>query len=125
MGNKRASRQQTGNEDKVPWWQVSKGDGDSKERDQDSLDETNFKSTGEILHDLTEIYAKEPVTSPTCARKALRKLATVVAEGGPLHAGLHDIIQMYAATEKFFEQTAYQSFKAHLANVRCIFCMTI
>ena len=119
MGSKRSSRQQQGSEtqNKVPWWQVPANDKEqSTASNGDSVVEVEYLSNEQGLEKLKELMKTEKPKSVIAAQKALRKMAEIATEGGPLHAGLHDVLLMHSYTKTFFSVTKFKPFKPYLAN---------
>lgn len=58
------------------------------------------------------------VTTLADAQAALRRLAAVLRAAGVGHAGLHDLLLLYASVQRWVGQAEYRSFTAQLANVR-------
>jgi len=123
-GSKRSTRQGGGDREKTPWWQVPdsknhESPNDSEARPRAESNTKQFISSDKLLITLQKIHKTERVRSAGAARKGLKKLAENVALGAPLHAGLHDVLILYACTENYFEQTEYKAFRPLLNDV-CI-----
>jgi hypothetical protein len=126
-GSKRSTRQGGGDQEKTPWWQVSDNkdqespnDSEMKRRTETSTKE--FMPSDKLLDSMQKLYKGERVRSVAAARKGLKKIAEVVASGAPLHAGLHDVLMLYACTENYFEQTEYKAFRPLLNDVCTLSC---
>jgi hypothetical protein len=81
-----------------------------------------FMPSDKLLDSMQKLYKGERVRSVAAARKGLKKIAEVVASGAPLHAGLHDVLMLYACTENYFEQTEYKAFRPLLNDVCTLSC---
>lgn len=118
MGSKRSSRQQQGSEsqNKVPWWQVPANEKEQSTGSQGESMEVEYLSNDQVLEEMKELLETEKPKSAAAAQKSLRKMAAIATKGGPLHAGLHDILLMYSHTKNFFSVTKFKPFKPYLAN---------
>lgn len=118
MGSKRSSRQQQGpeNQNKVPWWQVTANEKEQSTASNDDSMELEYISNDEVLAKLKELLKAEKPKTVEAAQMALRRMAEIAAEGGPLHAGLHDVLLMYSHTTNFFSVTKFKPFKPYLAD---------
>eukprot|EP00890_Picochlorum_soloecismus_P001068 jgi/Picsp_1/1962/NSC_05428-R1_probable histone-lysine n-methyltransferase atxr3-like len=115
-GSKRSTRQGGGDQEKTPWWQVSdskdqESPNDSEMKPRTESNTREFMPSDKLLASMQKIHKTERVRSVGAARKGLKKIAEVVALGAPLHAGLHDVLMLYACTENYFEQTEYKAFR--------------
>jgi hypothetical protein len=108
IGSKRSSRQKElarNKADKAPWW-----------KHLDDEMHIEYLSVEEVLQRMKELVESEKPKNAQAAQLALRDLAAVAAEGGPVHAGLHDLLLMYSYTKSYFSQTDFKPFKPVLAN---------
>ena len=64
--------------------------------------------------------ASAVVTTLADAQAGLRRLAGLLRAAGPGHAGLHDVLLLYASVRRWVGQADYRPFAAQLANVRAM-----
>lgn len=117
MGSKRSSRQQgSDNPNKLPWWQISADEKDQSMGSNNNTIDVTYLTNDEVLSKMKALLKAEKPKTAASARKALRKMASITAEGGPLHAGLHDLLIIYSKTKLFFSVTKFKPVKPHLAD---------
>lgn len=78
--------------------------------------EVEYLSNEQVLEKMRSLIDAEKPKSAAAAQKSLRKMAAIATEGGPLHAGLHDVLLMYSHTKNFFGVTKFKPFRPYLAN---------
>ncbi len=121
VGAKRSSRQKDLAKAKAaqpPWWQpagagIVEGDADE---DVIDVDKVEYLTVEEVYERMKELVSTERPKTAEAAKAALRALADVAAEGGPVHAGIHDLLLMYSYTNSYFSQTDFKPFKSVLAD---------
>ena len=121
VGAKRSSRQKDLAKAKAaqpPWWQpagasIAEGDADEEAID---VDKVEYLTVEEVYERMKELASTEKPKTAQAAQAALRALADVAAEGGPVHAGIHDLLLMYSYTNSYFSQTDFKAFKSVLAD---------
>ena len=118
IGSKRSSRQGSDQPPKAPWWQVSSSDPHSEKEEKPSElpEEVRFLSHDEVLAKMKALVRSEKPRTRADAQEALKKLASIAIEGGPLHAGLHDLVIIYSYTNNFFSQTEFKPFKPYMID---------
>ena len=124
VGAKRSSRQKDLAKAKAaqpPWWQPVSGTiaGDeADEADEGAIDVDNapYRTVEEVYEQMKELVSTEKPKTAQAAQAALRTLADVAAQGGPIHAGIHDLLLMYSYTNGYFSQTDFKTFKSVLAD---------
>lgn len=133
IGTKRASRQGTELQNKTPWWQVApikkedlnKEEVDGPDKADENTEVREYCSSEDLLSRMQHLYKTERIRSADGARMALTKMAELIRQGGPLHAGLHDLLLVFANTKRFFEQVEFKAFKPVLNDVSCLPCVII
>ena len=122
VGAKRSSRQKELAKAKAaqpPWWQPAgkpPADVDPDAMEVDINDKIEYLTVEQVHESMKELVASEKPKTAQAAQAALRALADIAAEGGPVHAGLHDLLLMYSHTKSYFSQTDFKPFKPVLAD---------
>ena len=121
VGAKRSSRQKELAKAKAaqpPWWRPAGARKEDDDADEDiiDVDQIEYLSVDQVYERMKELVETEHPTTAQAAQAALRTLADVAAEGGPVHAGIHDLLLMYSYTNSFFSQTDFKPFKPVLAD---------
>lgn len=86
---------------------------EEQEQEQEDEEEGEVETLAEQLESMLE---EEVVTTLEDAQAALRKLAAVLRAAGAGHAGLHDLLLMYASVQRWIGMPEYNIFTAQLAN---------
>ena len=124
VGAKRSSRQKDLAKAKAaqpPWWQPAgklavDGEGADGDADAMEVDRIEYLTVEQVHERMKDLVSTEKPKTAQAAQAALRALADIAAEGGPVHAGLHDLLLMYSYTKSYFSQKDFKPFKPVLAD---------